>query len=268
MLRIVIVLALFASVAQAQRAPDMATLDRGDGITKLGLDIGFSSINDPPYDAALRFELWGQYITSIGLGFYGAVPLAHSFGGEGRPPDTEANDATSLYDIDLGALYVITGQSMSFVWRGGVGLPTATGGIDERLTRYYAAVPRLTDLALATDDWYIRLSFSPLVHVHRFFARADIGADLNAQGDDYHYLRLNIGAGVDLDLLALALELTNTISFGSGFFTEERVFHSLAFTIRFMGEHLQPFLAVGVPLDDYRRDRIQFFISAGLQVAF
>lgn len=269
MVRIVILLALFATVARAQRAPDMATLDRGDGITKLGFDVGFSALNDPPYDAALRFELWGQWVSKIGLGFYGAIPLSRSFGGEGRPPDPEANDATSLSDIELGGLYVINGETLSIVFRGGVALPTATNGIDERLTRYYAAAPRLTDLALASDDWYIRLSVSPLVHVKRFFMRADIGIDIDVEDDNYHYFRFNVGAGVDVGLVALALELTNSMAFGTmGFFDEENFFHSLAFTVRFMGQHLQPFVAIGIPFDDYRRDRVSFFVSAGLQVAF
>ncbi len=90
-----IVLAL-AGVAHAQRAPDMATLDRGDGISKFGVDGAFSSIDTPFYDAALRFEVYGQYVTHSGFGFYGAFPLAHTFGNEDDNPDTLANPATSI----------------------------------------------------------------------------------------------------------------------------------------------------------------------------
>lgn len=260
-----VALLVWASNASAQRAPDMATLDRGDGISKLGLDVGFTSLDDPPYDAALRFELYGQYITRVGLGFYGALPLARSFGGEGQPQPPEAYNRTSLYDADLGLLYVAAGPTMSWVFRGGVLLPTATDGRDPSLTRYYAVAPRLTDLAMASDDWHLRLSVSPLVHAHNLFLQADVGFDLDIGGNDDHYLRFNIGGGVDLGILALALELVNTATFGDRT-QEEDFFHAVAFTLRFMGEQFQPFVSVGTPLDAYRRDTTPFFLASGLTI--
>ena len=263
---ILLVLLVGASTAYAQRAPDLATLDRGDGITKLGIDLGFSSLEKPasPYSSALRLELWGQYLTNSGLGFYGAVPLSLSFGGDG-PPDPD--NATSISDLDLGLLYVMSGHTLSWVFRGGVALPTATDGLDPALTRYFATAPRLTDLALVSDQWYVRLAISPLIHADKLFLRADIGFDINADSDNYHFLRLNVGGGVDLGVVALSLELVNTAAFGD-FTGEEDFFHALALTTRFMGEQLQPFLSVGLPIDDYRRDAINFWIAGGLQVAF
>ncbi len=255
------------SSAHAQRAPDMATLDRGDGITKLGIDLGFSSLEAPPYDAALRFEVYGQYLTNSGFGFYGALPIARSFGGEGMPQPPEAFDRTTLYDLDAGLLYVISGETLSWVFRGGVLFPTASDGLDEALTRYYAVAPRLTDLAGASQDWHMRLSVSPLVHVDKLFLRADLGFDLDIGDDDYHYLRLNVGGGVDLGVVALSLELVNTRTFGD-FARDEDFFHALAVTVRFMGERFQPFLSVGTPIDDYRRDVIKVFLSGGLSVEF
>lgn len=256
------------SHAFAQRAPDMATLDRGDGITKLGFDLGFSSLEDPPYDAALRFEIYGQYLTDSGLGFYGALPIARSFGGEGMPQPPEAFNRTALYDLDAGLLYVISGEQLSWVFRGGLLMPTANGGYDETLTRYAAVGPRLTDIAGAADDWHLRLSISPLIHVDKLFLRADVGFDLDLGDDDYHYLRLNVGGGVDLGTVALSLELVNTATFGDFTRNEEDFFHALAVTVRFMGEQFQPFLSVGTPIDDYRRDVIKLFVSGGLAVEF
>lgn len=261
-------LVAFASTAVAQRAPDMATLDRGDGITKIGLDLGFSSLSDPPYDAALRFELYGQYVTRSGLGIYGALPISRSFGGEGTPQPPEAFNRTSLGNTDVGLLYVIDTDALSWVFRGGALLPTSSSGFDEALTRLYAAGPRLTDLAMASSDWHVRLSFSPLYHANKLFLRGDIGFDIDIGDDDYHYLRLNVGGGVDLGVVALSLELVNTATIGDYDGNEEDFFHALAFTVRFMGEQLQPFLSLGAPIDDYRRDRIRFFLAGGLQVAF
>ena len=269
MLRSLVILLVLGgtTTALAQRAPDMATLDRGDGITKLGLDLGYSSLTPPPYDAALRFELYGQFVTHSGIGIYGAVPLSRSFGGEGTPRPPEAENATSLGNIDLGGLFVISGESLSWVFRLGVAPPTATSGVDETLTRYYATTPRLTDIALASNDWYVRLSVSPLIHVDRVFFRADLGFDINAGSEDYHYLRLNVGGGIDIGVVALSLELVNMASFGD-FTGQEDFFHSLAFTVRFMGEQFQPFLSIGLPIDRYRRDAVDVFVAGGLQFAF
>ena len=266
---VVMVLLLGSTAARAQRAPDMATLDRGDGITKLGLDLGFSSLSHPPapYSAALRLDLYGQYVTQSGLGFYGSLPLSLSFGGEGMPRPPEAENATAVGNLDLGLLYVRSGEQLSWVFRGGLAPPTATNGIDHGLTRYYATAPRLTDLALASDQWYLRLSVSPLIHVNHVFFQADLGIDLNLDSDFYHLLRFNIGGGIDLGVVALSLELVNTASFGD-FTGEEDLFHALAFTVRFMGERFQPFLSIGLPIDAYRRDAIQFWISGGLAIAF
>ena len=258
----------FASHAFAQRAPDMATLDRGDGLTKLGFDLGFSSLEPPPYDAALRFELYGQFVSNSGLGFYAALPIARSFGGEGQPSPPEAENRTSLYSADVGGLYVLSGDSLSWVFRLGVILPTATDGFDPALTRYFAAGPRLTDLAMASQDWHVRLSVSPLVHVSNVFLRADVGFDLDIGDEDYHYLRLNLGGGVDLGVVALSLELVNSATFGDFAGNDEDFFHALAFTVRFMGEQFQPFISVGTPIDDYRRDVIKLFIAGGLAVEF
>lgn len=263
----VVVLLSFIPLASAQRAPDMATLDRGDGISKVGLDLGFSSLESPPYDSALRFELYGQYVGRSGLGIYGALPLSRSFGGEGLPQPPEAYDRTSFGNLDLGMLYVLHGGSLSWVFRAGVIAPTYTGGRDPALTRYYAAAPRLTDLAMASTDWHVRLAISPIIHVDRLFMRADIGFDLDVGDEDYHYLRLNVGAGVDVGVVALSLELVNTATFGD-FVRDEDFFHAVAFTVRFMGERLQPFLSLGTPIDEYRRDSVRFFLAGGIQVAF
>jgi hypothetical protein len=264
---IIVWVLLGSSVAYAQRAPDLATLDRGDGISKVGLDLGFSSLEPPPYTSALRFELYGQYVTNSGFGFYGALPLSRSFGGQGMPMPPEANNATSLSNLDLGFLYVTSGTELSWVFRAGVALPTATSGNDEAATRYYATAPRLTDLVLASSDWHVRLAISPLLHIDRMFLRADLGFDINGTGDYYHFLRFNVGGGIDLGTVALSLELVNTAAFGD-FMGEEDFFHAVAFTARFMLARFQPFISVGLPIDDYRRDFVTFFLSGGLVVEF
>jgi hypothetical protein len=261
---VAIVMAL-AATAHAQRSPDMATLDRGDGITKIGIDLGLTILEHPPYDEALRLEPYEQYVTTSGLGVYGALPISMSFGGNDNPPPLP-QDASALGNLDLGLLYVVASNpSWSLVFRGGVALPTASGGVDESATNAYAVFPRLTDVALTNADaWYVRLGFSPLVHANKLFARADLGFDLGIADDDADELiRLNAGVGVDVGVVALSLELVNIANLDADDWS-----HSVAFTVRFMGKSLQPFLAVGTPLDEGLRDRVDLFVSGGLQVAF
>jgi hypothetical protein len=261
---IALVVAL-AATAHAQRAPDMATLDRGDGITKIGIDLGLTLLEHPPYDAALRFEPYGQYVMPSGLGFYGAIPISMSFGGDDNPAPLPQN-ATALGNADLGLLFVVTSNpAWSLVFRGGVALPTASDGLDESATNAYAVFPRLTDVALTNADaWYVRLGFSPLLHANKLFLRADLGFDLGIDDDDADELiRLNGGAGVDLGVVAVSVELVNIANLDADDWS-----HSVAFTLRFMGESLQPFIAAGTPLDDRLRDAVDLFISGGLQVAF
>jgi hypothetical protein len=266
---VVSIVLMFASAAHAQRAPDMATLDRGDGISKFGVDGAFSSIDTPFYDAALRFEAYGQYVTDSGFGFYGAFPLSHSFG---DPPDVTPplpQPTTAIGNLELGGLYVITkNPTLSWVFRLGVALPTASDDFDGAVTNAFATWPRLTDYALAVPNaWYVRFGVSPLIHVNNVFLRVDLGFDIGSDDDDAadELLRFNLGGGIDLGVVALSLELANLYDLDD-FDDNNDWVHTLAFTVRFMGERLQPFLSLGAPIDD-SRDAIPFFFAAGIQYA-
>jgi hypothetical protein len=255
--------------ALAQRAPDLATLDRGDGITKLGLDLGYTVLDDPPYSGALRLEPYGQYVSRSGFGIYGTIPFARSFGGADGPPDPQ--DAFALGNLELGLLYVVEpNPTISLVFRGGLVAPIGSDSRDGALTNLSAMWPRFTDLALVIPDaWYGRLSFSPLIHVNRLFVRADLGLDIGS--DDLsladELLRLNVGAGYDFGVVALGLELVNLYSLDE-FDLGDNIEHTVAATFRFMGEALQPFLSVGTPVDEGLRDGVHVFFAAGIQAVF
>ncbi len=253
--------------AFAQRAPDMATLDRGDGISKIALDAGLSFV-EAPYDLALRLEIYGQYVVSdTGFGIYGSLPLTASFGAptddeDPVPPDAVPNDAVSLSNLELGGLYVLTkSPNLSFVFHLGASIPTATDGRDEGATRFAGVMPRSTDIVNTTGNWYARLGFSPLIYTSKLFFRFDLGFDIAFEATDPHVLRFNLGGGVDLGPAALSLELANSVSFFDG---NEDFLDVLAFTVRFMGEKLQPYIAVGAPLDS-SRDVIKLFVAGGIQ---
>lgn len=271
-LAIAFVLALAGNV-HAQRAPDLATLDRGDGISKVALDAGLTFVK-APYDLALRLEIYGQYVTRSGIGIYGALPLTASFGApsdseDPAPPDLLPNDTASLSNLELGGLYVVTKSRMlSFVFHLGLSLPTATDGdnaIDARdsfATRTAGILPRATDMVNTFGNWYARLGFSPLIYADKLFFRFDLGFDIAFEEADPHVFRFNLGGGVDLGPVALSLELANSVAFAND---TENFLDVLALTFRFMGEKFQPYLAVGAPLDDDTRNGIELFIAGGLQ---
>lgn len=262
-----LLLALAGGSAYAQRAPDMATLDRGDGISKIAIDAGLSFV-EYPYDLALRLEIYGQYVTQSGLGLYGAIPLTMSFGAPSDdedpvPPDLIPNDAASLSNLELGGLFVATkSQNLSFVFRLGASLPTAADGRDEAVTRYSGVFPRLTDYANTFGEWYARFGFSPLFYSNRLVVRADLGFDLGLEDAVPNLLRFNLGVGYDVGTVAFSLESVNTFAFWEG---DDDFLNALALTVRFMGKRLQPYLAVGAPIDDTSRSDIAMFVAGGIQ---
>lgn len=257
---------LLASAAHAQRAPDMATLDRGDGISKIGIDVGLSSIDTPFYDAALRLELNGQYVLHSGLGFYGALPVTKSFG---DAPEPMPQPTFALGNLELGGLYTVTqSPRLSYVFRLGLALPTASDDGDGIATNFFGTMPRLTDLALTVPNaYYLRLGFSPLIYVDKLFFRFDLGFDLGSDDDNFadELVRINLGGGYDFGTVALSLELANIYDLDDYDDNNDWV-HTLALTFRFMLEKYQPFVSLGAPVDDVR-DAVPFFIAAGFQVA-
>jgi hypothetical protein len=245
----------------------MATLDRGDGITRFGFDLGAVFV-DQPYDLVLRPELFGQYVADSGIGIYGGLPFAASIGDDDTSPPGD-QDAFAIANIELGGLFVLDSPTLSWVFRLGVAGFTADSDLDGALTNAFASMARFTDFALAVPDAaYIRFAVSPLVHTGKLVLRFDVGFDagFDDAGAAHELVRVNLAGGIDLDTVALSLESTNLFTpddFGAG----EQALHSLAFTVRFMGERYQPFLAAGAPLDDQLRDA-KFFVSTGLQVVF
>jgi hypothetical protein len=245
----------------------MASLDRGDGITKVGLDAGFTSVDTPFYDSALRLELYGQYVTLSGFGIYGAIPLAHSFG---DAPEPMPQPTTALGNLELGGLYVIDRpqSTWSWVFRLGLAVPTASDSADGVPTNFYATWPRLNDLALTVPNaYYLRFGISPLYHANKLFARVDIGIDIGSDDDDNadEIIRFNGGVGYDFGTVALSLELVNLYNLDE-FGPDDNFANTTSITARFMLNKFQPFISLGTPLDN-SRDSIPFFLSGGIVVA-
>lgn len=262
-----------ATTARAQRMPDMATLDRGDGISRIGLDFGAAFVDDAAANdvAAMRFDLFGQLVARSGFGLYASLPIARSV--------NDGDDETATGNFDVGGLYVIESPTLSLVFRAGVALPTADEDLAGFQANYFATWTRLTDTAQAVPNMtYLRFGFSPLIHVNRLFVRADVGFDVGIdEGDEStglepnNLFRVNVGGGIDFGSIALMAELVNlatTEDFDELDGEDEDFIHTFAVSARFMGGPLQPYATFGMPIDSYGLDTIDFFLGAGLQVAF
>jgi len=273
---VLLLLGAMSAPAAAQREPDFATLDRGDGITHFGLDLAWVRLDPPPLDSVLHFEVFGQFVAQSGLGFYVAFPFAKSFGD--GVPEGELDGETSIGDLDVGGLYVISAPELSWVFRLGLALPTASEDDGDFVTNFYGQQFRLTDIALVyPNDYFARLSVSPLYHAHSLFLRIDLGVDVPFAEDDPTFYpadpigRLNLGAGVDLGQIALMAELATIVEFDDDDVDEDNdrdVFTTAAFTARFMGPQLQPYLTFGIPVQEYIRDTVRFFVGGGIQGVF
>jgi hypothetical protein len=268
-----VVLAALAAPAAAQREPDFATLDRGDGISHFGLDLAWVKLDPPPLDSVLHLELFGQFVAQSGLGFYAAFPIAKSFGD--GPAEMELDGEASIGDLEVGGLYVISAPELSWVFRLGLVVPTASEDGGDYVTNFYGQQFRLTDIALVDpNDFFARLAVSPLYHAHSVFLRIDVGVDVPfAEDDEDAYQadpigRLNLGAGVDLGQIALMAELATIVEFDNDDVDPDNdrdVFTTAAFTARFMGPQLQPYLTLGIPVQEYIRDTVRFFVGGGIQ---
>ncbi len=265
-----VLLGALAAPAAAQREPDFATLDRGDGISHVGLDLAWIKLDPPPYDSVLHVEVHGQYILQSGLGFYAALPINKSFG---DGPDEGENDGrAAIADLDFGGLYVISGPELSWVFRLGLVAPIAGDDMGEFLTNVRGANYRITDAALVDPiDWYARVAVSPMFHAHSLFLRIDLGIDVPfAEEDDAYFAdpigRLNLAGGVDFGTAALMIELPTIVYLDDDDDDpDEDVFTTVAATARFMGEVLQPFVSVGTPIDKALRDQVDIIVALGIQ---
>ena len=206
----------------------------------------------------------------MGWGVYGSLPVARSM--------SDGESTSAIGNVDLGLLYVVESPVLSLVFRGGIALPTADDDAAGFVTNYFASWARLTDIAQAIPNvTYARFGFSPLFHANHLFLRADLGVDVAiSKGDEVTglepdtLLRLNIGGGLDLGSVAIMAELVNmatTEDFDEISAEEEDFVHTFAVSARYMGPMLQPYFAVGMPVDTFGLDAVDFFIGAGLQVA-
>ncbi|HKE13990.1 MAG TPA: hypothetical protein VKB80_03920 [Kofleriaceae bacterium] len=255
-------------------APTFATMDRQDGSSFIGAQLGFTFLDqvaldgpDAPDATGLRLDLYGQYVSRSRLGVYAALPLSHVI-------LEDFEDESAIGNVEAGAIYIVrTGPGTELVLHGGITLPTADDGpgadISKVVTNFISTWPRLTDIAHAWPHaLWVRLGVSPIIQRGYLILRADAGVDAALSSDDDFddpsaIVRLNVGGGVDTGRVAVLGELV-TLANAEDEAGEDLV-HTLALSARFRAGGIEPGLAIGVPLDDSVRDFIDLFVIAGLQ---
>jgi len=255
--------------AAVEAGPTFLTLDRMDGTTRFGIQVGWDKLDQTSLSNGflMRYEPYGQYVLPGGaVGLYGQVPISHTFNSNGP-------DSGGLANIDIGGFFMPM-HNQDLILRGGLILATGPGtGNTDAVSNIVANYERMTDLLqVAPGFTTIRLSASTLQQKDMLFFRADVGFDLAvdkpAAATTNVYFRGNAALGIRATGVDVTLELVNiaavngTVRSGS---LADRFFHTAGFSLRTQGEN-QFHIGSVFPLDSDARGQI-WIISVGYQRA-
>ncbi len=234
------------------RAPPFATMDRGDGVTRLGLETSLSTTSyasDPTSRTTVsRTELYGQYVHASGLGAYAKVPLSYT--NYRYDQDDPGDTALRLHNLELGALLAKRlAPSLGIVLQAGAALPTLAASDVQHDGSFFDG-SRTADhpLAAAAHLTALRLSVSPVFRAEGIFARLDLGLDAVVASDAAPApattsVRGALGAGYAGERLSVTAEYV-TYRTGDG------SLDALSLSGRFALGDYQPYAALTVPVDD------------------
>ena len=253
--------------------PTPMAMDRQDGISRIGLQLGFGFFDEPPNTdiTALGAQAYGQYMTPSGFGVYGILPFNYLSIEVGNQDESES----AIGGIELGGIYVVPGHQIDWVLHGGLVLPTASddndGPISGIATNGFGSFMRINDILLAYPELTaLRLGVSPVLRQGQLVLRFDgaIDVPLAADGEEPDPLvRLNVGGGLDTGSFALLGELVNVISTEDNDNNDNDVINVLGITGRFMLGAFEPGVQIGFPLDDELNDLMDWYRAVSLQGA-
>ena len=136
------ILCLLPTFAIADERGTFVTLDREGTANAVGLDISALLPNQDAPDAALRQNLWGRYVSPLGIGAYGQFAGSQTFGDV---------DHGAISGLEVGGLYVMDLAGVGdLTLRFGLGLPTGPSqDLPAVATNVYTTLARPHDAALA-----------------------------------------------------------------------------------------------------------------------
>jgi hypothetical protein len=247
----------------AATSPGFVTTDRMDATSRVGGELSYLFLSGNADGTAWRFDLHGQYVDpNTGFGGYASIPFTLATGG--------GDSNTGGGDLEVGGFFIpkLATPGFSIVIRAGLTLPTASRdegsslvnsivGAGSRPSDLYQMIPRGTSL---------RLSLSPIVRSGNVFARADIGIDKNLDADGNAeidaFLRLNAAVGIDLGNAAIMAELVNIHTFGN---VQDSWIDQLSFATRLRMPTVEPYAALGFPLNRATRSDIDAALTVGIE---
>jgi hypothetical protein len=245
--------------------PSFVTLDRADWISRAGVEASYVWPSTAS-GSVLRFDPYVQAVDpGTGIGGYAALPIS------------EASSATAFGGLEVGGIYAthLWNAAYDLVVHLGLALPTGATDVAGSTANAIATSSRFADDVLALPDTtLLRFGLSPIWRQGRWFARGDLGFDFELPTEHGKPLRLNAAVGVDLDTVVLSVESVNLVDFrGSpmnelGTYSEvhETWFDTAAIAARFRFDHLEPYAAVVLPLDNDSRAIFDVALTVGLAI--
>jgi hypothetical protein len=236
------------------------TLDRVDGLSRLGVELSYVNLEESDaFDVIpLRVGLYGQYVTPQGLGGFGALNVTYI--------TSDEEDESAIGNLEAGAIYAANLGSFEGVGRASVLLPTAGDEIADVFTNLLGATSRLTDFAhAAPDSTWLRLSGSPVVRSGNVVFRGDVGVDLAVLTEDDADIdpiaHFNVGLGFVQGQSQISAELVTLLLFGEE--DNERV-NSLGVSYRGTFGTYAPYAGLFWFLGEDNNDLSNFSLTFGL----
>ena len=264
-------------VAPQLPAPGFVTLDHTDATSHGGIETSYLSPNGNNLASAtaLRFEAHAEYVDhDSGIGGYVQMPISYF-------SETSATSVTGIGDLELGGLYLrdFPQYGVTVVGHGGVSIPTASNSDLGHFANFAASVSRIADLYLSLPrSTAVRLGFSPIWREGRVFARVDFGLDIDAgASNSQRYdtaLRADLGVGVIFDELVLTAEMTNAYDYTPSQAAQPTMaapsgsswINTAAIAARLRVGHVEPYVALVLPLDADSQAIMDFAVTVGIEV--
>lgn len=253
-------------LADPTRAPGFVTMLRQDANSRVGADLTYFVFDNDTDATLLRFDIHGQYVDPVsGAGFYAQVPIAY-LTGAGSSVSGSGESETAVGGIELGGIYIpkLSTPGLGLVLRAGLTLPNAPDD-DSGLIGLIATFMRPIDVyAQFPKASTLRLGVSPIIRSGQFFARADLGLDVNVYVDEGDTvdpgLVVDVGVGIDLGSAAIMGEITTLAVTGDG----GDSLTSAAISARGTGS-VQPYGALLIPVDDDVSDVFDLGLLFGVE---
>jgi hypothetical protein len=256
-------LLLVPATAFADDVPSFVTLDRADWTSRAGVEASYVAPNAAT-GSVVRFDPYLQVVDpSTGLGGYAALPISY------------ASSTTADGGLEVGGIYVthLWDASYDLVVHLGIALPTGATDTPGATANAIATSSRFADDVLALPDTtLLRFGMSPIWRQGRWFARGDLGFDFVLPVEHAKPLRLDAAVGLDLDTVVLSLESVNLVdvrgnttnALGTESEFAETWFDTVALAARCRFDHVEPYAALVLPLDNDSRAIFDVALTVGL----